>query len=201
MEYGCLSSTSACLVKPIIAQCADARTQAHTPNPLPRPSYTVIHSDGPSSDFRPLMRQMDNLASNSSYPQSNSNVFPSFVARPFGSQVCPSGSVNVGFSLMDLHAKRTIPASIGSSRSAASIAAAATAAHMDMQAFLRARATEFKKGGLLLVAYIQRSADPDATTAFPASGTGHLGRASSLHETRHHHRSSLGIATFDGEHE
>lgn len=191
VEYGCLSSTSACLVKPVIAQCADARTQAQTPDPLPRPSYTVIHSDGPASDFRPLMRQMDNLASDSSYPHSNSNVFPSFVARPYGSQVCPSGSVDIGFSLMDLHAKRTVPASIGSSRSAASIAAAATAAHMDMQAFLRARATEFKQGGLLLVAYIQRSEDTDSTIAFPATGTGHLGRAASLHETRYHHRPSL----------
>lgn len=192
VEYGSLKSTSACLVKPIMAQCAAVRSG--TPS-TDRPNFTIVHSDTPGSDFRPLMRQMDNPASESCYVSPlamSSDVFPSFVARPFGAQICPAASVDIGFSLMDLHTRRTESATIGSSSSPASIAAAATAAHMDLSAFLRARAAEFKKDGLLILAYIQRADDPDMALAFaPGSALaaggaqGHLGRAASLHETRH----------------
>lgn len=190
VEYGSLKSTSACLIKPIMGQCSSIRSPSPASPSLRKPSFTVVHSDSPGSDFRPLMRQMDNAASDSCYVSSSAlcaDVYPSFVARPFGAQICPSASVDVGFSLMDLHTRRAEAATIGSSTSPASLAAAATAAHMDLQAFLRARAAEFKTDGLLVLAYIQRAEDPDVPlTTAPANGAqGHLGRAASLHEARH----------------
>lgn len=120
----------------------------------------MTYSDGPGSDFRALMKQVDS-ASHYDYPFHvlNPHIYSSFAARPFPAQVVPSRSVSVGISLMDLHCRKT-PISSGVS--------AATAAHNELRAFLNTRAMEIKKDGLLLLAFIQRQ--EDETVAAVAAG-------------------------------
>lgn len=142
-EYGSLNSLSSSLVPHITAHFSSS-SEGNTP------SFTVTYSDGPGSDFRSLMRQVDSTSYEYPYHHLNSNVYSSFAARPFPVQVVPPRSITVGFSLMDLHCRRT-PSSIGLS--------AAAAAHNELQAFLNTRAQEIKKGGLLLLAFIQRQED------------------------------------------
>ncbi|CAD6584343.1 MAG: hypothetical protein CYPHOPRED_002669 [Cyphobasidiales sp. Tagirdzhanova-0007] len=152
VEYASLSSLSASIVKPIITSLIRAQeTHAGQMENNSSLSWSVTHVDTTGSDFRPIMRQIDNLSSDSSYLSiPSTNIFPSFVARPFSAQVAPPCSVSVGFSLMDLQSRRA-PAAPGLS--------AAAAAHTDLHSFLNLRAVEFKRGGLLVLAFVHRGED------------------------------------------
>jgi hypothetical protein len=74
-------------------------------------------------------------------------VFSSLVGRTFGARIVPDKSVSVGLSLLDLHWHHTPRADAGSPH----------ARDLDeLEQFLITRAYEFKSGGVLVMAYIQR---------------------------------------------
>lgn len=121
-------------------------------------NFSVIHEDSPQADFRPLSQMLDNNPESYLHPQWQAThepplhnaIFPSFVARPFASRIAPPSTLHLGISLMDLHWSHT-PRSPTVSLS--------TSAHAELAAFLTARAHEFRKGGVIVMAYIARSED------------------------------------------
>lgn len=155
-EYGSLNSLSSSLVPSITSHFNAASAASESGG---RPNFSVTYSDGPGADFRSLMRQVDSNSYEYPHHHLNSQVYSSFAARPFAAQIVPPRSVTVGISLMDLHCRRTPPLN-GLS--------AAAAAHNELQAFLNTRAQEIKKGGLLVLAFIQRQ--EDESTAAVAAG-------------------------------
>ncbi|GAA5930923.1 hypothetical protein JCM3775_000753 [Rhodotorula graminis] len=178
VEYGALNSRSCALVPPVIEHFAEreaARTQAlATVDPDDLLSFQVTHADQPDADFRCLSAYLD--ADPDSYLRKSradlgldGRIFSTFAARPSGVKVLPKKSVSVGFSAMSLHwpstdrKYRVAPASL---------------AHGELMAFLAARASEFKPGGLLTLAYIARSEEAALAASSPgtyspsASGAG-----------------------------
>ncbi|KAI3629243.1 hypothetical protein CBS9595_000315 [Malassezia furfur] len=193
-EFGCLNSRSMQLLRPIIeefakhAECepgaaADATTEAVNVNgiaavdsvatmPTAR-DFFVIHEDVPQADFRGFTHLLDthpesylNPAWQASHKPSLQNcVFSSFVARPFGSRIVPQDTLHFGFSLMDLQWTHTPNATDVS---------LATTAQAELTSFLLARASEFAKGGVLVMAFIARSEADDAPAPAALDRT-HLG--------------------------
>ncbi|WFC96797.1 hypothetical protein MBRA1_003460 [Malassezia brasiliensis] len=186
-EFGCLNSRSMQLLRPIIEEfakhaergpgaAADATAEAVNVNgiaavdsvatmPTAR-DFFVIHEDVPQADFRGFTHLLDthpesylNPAWQASHKPSLQNcVFSSFVARPFGSRIVPQDTLHFGFSLMDLQWTHTPNATDVS---------LATTAQAELTSFLLARASEFAKGGVLVMAFIARSEAEDA--AAPAA--------------------------------
>lgn len=156
VEYGSLSSLSASLVKPVIQRLREQKNRLAPIDHDDPPSWTITHSDIPGSDFRHLMKQQESsgVESDSCYINSAPNIFPAYTAKPFSSQIVPPRSVSVGWSLMDLHVRRTLT-STGVSPQAA--------AHSELIGFLQTRAKEFRKDGLLVLAFIQRK-EEDVTS-------------------------------------
>lgn len=121
-------------------------------------NFSVIHEDSPQADFRPLSQILDSSSESYLNPQWQAShqpslqnlVFPRFVARPFASRIAPPSSVHLGISLMDLHWSHT------PRNSAVSLS---TSAHAELTAFLTARAHEFRKDGVLVMAFIARAED------------------------------------------
>ncbi|SCV70088.1 BQ2448_1482 [Microbotryum intermedium] len=166
VEYGAMNSRSAALFPAVISSLAIRHEVLRKEKGLDVDgdddedaiSFQITHADRLEADFRPLAKLLE--TSSDSYlnahwltehrPSLENQVFSSFVTRPFGSKVMPRKSVTFGFSAMALHwlstdrKYRMAPASI---------------AHGELMAFLSARATEFKTGGLLALAYIARSED------------------------------------------
>ncbi|SCZ90438.1 BZ3500_MvSof-1268-A1-R1_Chr9g10833 [Microbotryum saponariae] len=166
VEYGAMNSRSASLFPAVISNLAIRHELLRKEKGLDvggeddaeALSFQITHADRLEADFRPLAKLLE--TSSDSYlnanwltehrPSLENQVFSSFVTRPFGSKVMPRKSVTFGFSAMALHwlstdrKYRMAPASI---------------AHGELMAFLSARATEFKTGGLLALAYIARSED------------------------------------------
>ncbi|SGZ27034.1 BQ5605_C025g10032 [Microbotryum silenes-dioicae] len=163
VEYGAMNSRSASLFPAVISNLAIRHELLRKEKGLnvggdDALSFQITHADRLDADFRPLAKLLE--TSSDSYlnahwlsehrPSLENQVFLSFVTRPFGSKVMPRKSVTFGFSAMALHwlstdrKYRMAPASI---------------AHGELMAFLSARATEFKTGGLLALAYIARSED------------------------------------------
>ena len=190
-EFGCLNSRSMQLLRPIIeefakhvecdpgAAAADATAEAVNVNgiaavdsvatmPTVR-DFFVIHEDVPQADFHAFTHLLDthpesylNPAWQASHKPSLQNcVFSSFVARPFGSRIVPQDTLHFGFSLMDLQWTHTPNATDVS---------LATTAQAELTSFLLARASEFAKGGVLVMAFIARSEADDAPTAPLAAG-------------------------------
>ena len=149
IEYGALHSRSAALIPDILDRFLRRR---------PSLAFRVIHADGPQTDFRPIAAQLESSSdSYVNHPTCADCVFPSFASRPFTARLCPPKSVAVGFSLLDLHWSQsgTVPA------------------HVQMTSFLQARAVEFRQGGLLVLAYVQRpDAPPCLSYAGPPSSGG-----------------------------
>ena len=165
VEYGSLNSLSASLVKPVISTLMQRSELSQEflafSSSSSSLSWTVTHSDNSGTDFRPIMRQIDNPYSNSSYLNIAPNIFNSYVARPFAAQIVPPRSANVGFSLMDLHIRRTsLSAGLSS----------AAAAHKELHDFLNIRAIEFQKDGLFVLAFIQKGED-EVSPAISAKST------------------------------
>ncbi|GAA5906799.1 hypothetical protein JCM8208_000043 [Rhodotorula glutinis] len=169
VEYGALNSRSCALVSPVIEHFAEreaARIQAlATVDPDDLLSFQVTHADQPDADFRCLSAYLD--ADPDSYLRKSradlgldGRIFSTFAARPSGVKVLPKKSVSVGFSAMSLH----WPSTDRKYR-----VAPATLAHGELMAFLSARASEFKPGGLLTLAYIARS--EEAALAANSPGT------------------------------
>ncbi|PWN48489.1 S-adenosyl-L-methionine-dependent methyltransferase, partial [Violaceomyces palustris] len=192
-EYGCLNSRSTQLLQPIISLFAE-KAHANQPQreaepaevpdyfgraevpamrtivgggaPLDMPcrvNFSVTHEDSPQADFRPVTLLLD--TSSESYlnphwqsahePSLQNTIFPSFVSRPFASRIVPPSTMHLGMSLMDLHWAHT------PRNPAVSLA---TSAHAELTAFLTARAHEFRKDGVFVMAYISRS-EEDRFTA------------------------------------
>lgn len=123
-------------------------------------NFSVTHEDGPSADFRSLMQvlethpesYLDPHWQSTHKPALTNSIFNSFVARPFGCRIAPPNTMHLGFSLMDLQWSHT-PANTSISP--------ATMAQAELSTFLMARAQEFKKGSVFLMAYIARSEEDD----------------------------------------
>jgi hypothetical protein len=117
-------------------------------------SFFVTHCDAPQSDFRPISTELElselYLSDNwqrRHQPPLTDRVFSAFVARPRAMSVLPPKSVSVGISLFDLHW----------AQAASRIESSAAASSRELDAFLQARAAEFRPGGLLVMAYVRRS--------------------------------------------
>lgn len=151
IEYGSSKSRSALLFQPVISMVARS-SSSQSPSTT---SFCITHEDAPPSDFRSTMQLLDSHPE--SYMDANwqakhspslqNAIFPSFTARPFGARTAPPNTMHLGLSLMDLHWSHA-PVASSTSRAAA--------AESELTAFLRARANEFKKDGVLVMAYIAR---------------------------------------------
>lgn len=129
----------------------------------------VTHEDAPSTDFRAMTQMLE--THRDSYlnahwqarhsPCLTNTIFPNFAARPFASRLAPPNTMHLGISLMDMHWTHT-PNNAHISR--------ATTAQAELTAFLNSRANEFKKDGLLFMAYIARGDEPIR----PSLGPGRL---------------------------
>ncbi|KAJ1032708.1 hypothetical protein NDA16_000730 [Ustilago loliicola] len=121
-------------------------------------NFSIIHEDSPQADFRPLSQMLESNPESYLHPQWQAThepplhnvIFPSFVSRSFASRIAPPSTLHLGISLMDLHWSHT-PRNPTVSLS--------TSAHAELAAFLMARAHEFRKGGVIVMAYIARSED------------------------------------------
>lgn len=193
-EFGCLNSRSMQLLRPIIEEFAkqfppelparsepmqDTTSEAvnvggiaavdGTAASLPERDFMVIHEDVPQADFRLFNHLLDthpesymNPVWQASHKPSLQNcIFSSFVSRPFGSRIVPQDTLHFGFSLMDLHWTHT-PNAMDLSL--------ATTAQAELTSFLMARAREFCKGGVLVMAFIARSEAevPNSGSTLPA---------------------------------
>jgi len=172
VEYGCLNSRSAQLMQPIISAFATRQVNSdptvaggyfdQTPLAVNRGakpsllSFQVTHEDASTADFRPLTQLLDSHPESyldphwqsSHSPSLTNTIFSNFSARPFASRITPPQTFHAGISLMDLHWTHTPVNSHISS---------ATTAQAELTTFLSARGHEFKRGGVLIMAYIARS--------------------------------------------
>lgn len=137
---------------------ARLRGSRHVESQSSKINFTVIHEDAPTSDFRPIIQSLDTRSDSyldpqwqaTHQPSLQNSVFSSFVGRPFASRVSPPNTMHFGLSLMDLHWTHTplnnaVPLS--------------TCSHAELSTFLKARAQEFKTGGVLMIAFLARSED------------------------------------------
>lgn len=176
VEYGCLNSRSTALLQPMVSAFARRahlrdRRRPSEEGPIPKfagrafserqstkLNFSITHEDGPTADFRSLMQLLETHSD--SYldpnwqsvhePTLTNSIFNSFVARPFGCRIAPPNTMHLGFSLMDLQWSHT-PTN--------SSVSPATMAQAELSTFLMARANEFKKGSVFIMAYIARSED------------------------------------------
>ncbi|WFD44768.1 hypothetical protein MPSI1_003439 [Malassezia psittaci] len=184
-EFGCLNSRSMQLLRPIIEEFAKRdsspssvldteRSEAVNvkgiatldleSNSRNLSDFFVVHEDVPQADFRAFSHLLDthpesymNTAWQASYePSLQNRIFCSFISRPFGSRIVPRDTLHFGFSLMDLHWTHTPNATDLS---------LATTAQAELTSFLMARAREFCKNGVLLMAFIARSEPEDAANS------------------------------------
>jgi len=180
VEYGALKSRSASMIAPIISDLAVRHATIRQPEAAPA-SFQITHTDEVNSDFRAISASLEshfdsylNTSWHASHePSLDGQVYSSFASRPFGARVMPPRSVSVGFSVMNLHWLST---------DRKFRMAPATLAHGELMAFLGARASEFRTGGLLTMAFISRSEEntlatiargpssPAASPAAPADG-------------------------------
>lgn len=124
-------------------------------------NFVTIHEDSLNADFRTFVRMLNTapeshlnpLWQSSRSPSLHNSVFPLYAARPFGSRIVPPSTLHLGFSLMDLHWTHT-PNTMDVSL--------ATTAHAELHLFLTARANEFRKGGVFIVAFISRSSPEES---------------------------------------
>lgn len=183
-EFGCLNSRSMQLLRPIIEEFVKkfpmqpSRQKSPSQDPTSDAvnvsgiatvdgaaalragkDFMVIHEDAPQADFRTFTYLLDTHPESymnpgwqaSHKPSLQNMIFSSFVSRPFGSRIVPQDTLHFGFSLMDLHWTHT-PNAIDLSL--------ATTAQAELTSFLMARAREFCRGGVLVMAFIARS-EPD----------------------------------------
>lgn len=141
VEYGCCRSNSVSLIPPILSALNKPEN--------PFAEFNLVHTDSSASDFRPIIQQLESNSSSylsnswqaSQSPSLHDRVFNAFSARDFGDMVVPRESALVGLSLMDLHwgtgPKVGLP-------------------DVKLAKFLHTRAKEFKTGGVLILAYLQR---------------------------------------------
>ncbi|PWN30302.1 hypothetical protein BDZ90DRAFT_257387 [Jaminaea rosea] len=128
-----------------------------------RASFTVLHEDAGTLDFRPVIQSLDSRSDSyldsqwqaSHKPSLQDCVFSSFVGRPFASRIAPPKTMHFGISLMDMHWTHT-PSN--------NVMPMATTSHAELVTFLRARSHEFKTGGVLVVAFLARSEDAASLT-------------------------------------
>ncbi|WFD36895.1 hypothetical protein MCUN1_003786 [Malassezia cuniculi] len=174
-EFGCLNSRSVYLfqvaielfLRRLYPQDQNDDTLGNTLN---RPdmnmesngvSFVTIHEDSPNADFRSFVRMLNTAPESHLNPMWQSSrcislqnsVFPVYASRPFGSRIVPPSTLHLGFSLMNLHWTHT-PNTMDVSL--------ATTAHAELHMFLTARAVEFRKGGVFVVAFIARTSQRDA---------------------------------------
>jgi len=180
-EYGCMNSRAIHLLRTVLEQLATiafavkpgsvaiAESQGSTVSiPSHRATmaglaketadvinFVIVHEDVAQSDFRWFQQVLDThpesyldpLWQSSQNPPLQNAIFSSCVARPFGSRIVPPDSLNLGFSLMDLHW----------THSPATDISLHTIAHAELTLCLNARAREFRRGGVFVLAYIART--------------------------------------------
>ncbi|WFD07516.1 hypothetical protein MVES1_002882 [Malassezia vespertilionis] len=204
-EFGCLNSRSLLLLRLVIEEfiervkmmqhgasspsTQDKKDLALPPEPFPI-VFNVIHEDSPQADYRSFTHLLDThpdsymnpIWQSSCGPCLQNFLYPSFVARPFGSRIVPPNTLDVGFSLMDLHWMHT-PNAQG--------VALATTAQAELTTFLYARSHEFKQGGVFIMAFLARQEVDVAAKGIHASNTSDAAdRTSSLGS--HHEQSTPG---------
>ena len=173
-EYGCMSSRAMSLVRSIIETFMDrimARI-ASSPNSSSAMAYrasmagfaretadlvnfVVIHEDDTNHDFKPFRFALEShpdsylnpLWQSSFVPSLQNVIYSTFSARPFGSRVVPPDSLHLGFNLMDLHWIHTPNTNVS----------LPSVAHAELTMCLNARAREFRRGGIFIMAFIARS--------------------------------------------
>jgi len=175
-EYGCMNSRAMHLFRPIIEQfvtralsndhielSATQATQDTTRGSLAgfveetadTVNFQVVHEDSQQFDFRLMLRllevhpesYLDPLWQSSHSPPLQNAIYSTFVSRPFGSRIVPPDTLQLGFSLMDLHWTHTPNTNVS----------LPSMAHAELSTFLNARAREFSRGGIFVVAFIARS--------------------------------------------
>ncbi|WFD25049.1 hypothetical protein MNAN1_000011 [Malassezia nana] len=179
-EYGCMNSRAIHLLRMVLEQLtaiafavkpgsmAISESQNSVSTPSHRATMTglvketadtinfvVLHEDMTNSDFRWFQQVLDThpesyldpMWQSSQTPSLQSAIYNAFVARPFGSRIVPPDSLNVGFSLMDLHWIHSPATDIS----------LPTVAHAELTMSLNARAREFRRGGVFVLAFIART--------------------------------------------
>ncbi|PKI83137.1 Fyv10p [Malassezia vespertilionis] len=219
-EFGCLNSRSLLLLRLVIEEfiervkmmqhgasspsTQDKKDLALPPEPFPI-VFNVIHEDSPQADYRSFTHLLDThpdsymnpIWQSSCGPCLQNFLYPSFVARPFGSRIVPPNTLDVGFSLMDLHWMHT-PNAQG--------VALATTAQAELTTFLYARSHEFKQGGVFIMAFLARQeVDPNGvidnkTDAFIAQRAMHRS-AVELEEQRLERRLAKLVSLYSPEFE
>ena len=128
-------------------------------------SFVIIHEDSEQSDLRSFQHMLDShpesyldpLWQSSRNPSLQNAIFSMSVMRPFGSRIVPPDTLHLGFSLMDLHWTHAPTNNVS----------IASMAHAELTMSLSARAKEFRRGGIYVMAYIARS---ESVAAEEASG-------------------------------
>lgn len=217
-EYGCMHSRAVNLFKNII-ECfvsrimekkrGDSTNQQNQRLELDRASrsgfaeetadtvnFMVIHEDSEQSDLRSFQQMLDShpdsylnpLWQSSHNPSLQNAIFSTFVMCPFGSRIVPPDSLHLGFSLMDLHWTHT----------PANNVSIASMAHAELTMSLNARAREFRRGGIYMMAFIARSeaTTSDEMTHQPKSET-HSENSSETSSAKHTVQSPAAISGQD----
>lgn len=191
-EYGCLNSRAMGLIRVTVEQIvanvmAVTSTQSAEQDAAYDPrrgsmigltagtsdlvNVVVFHTDGPDKDFLQFRMTLDthrdsylnSLWQSSHVPPLQDVVYPMYVARPFNTRIVPPNTLHFGFHLMDMH---WIHAPISGVR-------LANIAHAEFVSCLRARAREFRRDGVFVLAFIARSESDDDTNT-PASSVSPL---------------------------
>lgn len=171
-EFGSINACSIPLLRPIVRefvrhmeapvfppQDAFALPGASSPHDDVTPPFDVVNLV--VVDERTRQRDMDSFAQwgtryeSGMYAESEGTsellshaIFSSFVSRPFGSRIAPQRTLHFGLSLMDLHwPHASHPMQLSSEAKA----------QAELTMFLSARAREFRKGGVFVMAFIARS--------------------------------------------
>lgn len=176
-EYGCMHSRAVHMFKNMI-ECFVARVRGKSENDPsfhqnqrlePRRAsrtgyveetadwvnFVIIHEDSEQSDLRSFQHMLDThpesyldpLWQSSRNPSLQNAIFSMSVMRPFGSRIVPPDTLHLGFSLMDLHWTHAPTNNVS----------IASMAHAELTMSLSARAKEFRRGGIYVMAYIARS--------------------------------------------
>lgn len=126
-------------------------------------NFVIIHEDSEQSDLRSFQHMLDThpesyldpLWQSSRNPSLQNAIFSMSVMRPFGSRIVPPDTLHLGFSLMDLHWTHAPTNNVS----------IASMAHAELTMSLSARAKEFRRGGVYVMAYIARSEPVSAEEA------------------------------------
>ena len=176
-EYGCMNSRAVHLFRTIIEKFVtrvmekelndpsfqkkkQLEPQRASRNGFPEETadivnFMVIHEDSNQSEMRSFQHMLethpdsylDPLWQSSHSPSLQHAIFSTLATRPFGSRIVPPDSLHLGFSLMDMHWTHAPTNNVS----------IASMAHAELTMSLNARAREFRRGGIFILAFVARS--------------------------------------------